>query len=117
MRQKKENKLSPRFDPTEMTVTDIQGSSVEASTGGSKVFRDASFFRKIESEEEEDEYEQSNSNEEQRETIDETENVNEEPGIESDNTNGPATTSSPSVAASRQRRDTRAPARFGDNVM
>ena len=54
-RQKKENKLTPRFSPVELTVTGVQGSSVEASDGNVTLFRDASQFKPVESDEEEEE--------------------------------------------------------------
>ena len=54
MRNKKENKLTPKFDPTEMTVIGVKGSSVTASDGRRVIFRDASFFKRIDSEDEEE---------------------------------------------------------------
>jgi hypothetical protein len=119
MRQKKQNKLTPRFNTTEMTVTDVQGSSVEVSSGGSRVFRDASFFKRVESEE--DDSDQPSGNEEPEAAADGAEETHEgsdeEADVEANDVETSASTSQPSVAAGRPRREARAPARFSDYVM
>lgn len=56
MRQKKENKLSTPFSPVKLEVTKVEGSSVQVTDrNGSNTYRDASFFKRIESDESEDE--------------------------------------------------------------
>ena len=56
MRQKKENKLSTPFSPVRLEVTDVRGSSVQVTDeNGSNTFRDASFFKRVASDESEDE--------------------------------------------------------------
>ena len=58
IRQQKRNKLTPNYRPVEMTVTEIKGSSITATDGRTSIFRDASHFKRIESEDEEDEADQ-----------------------------------------------------------
>jgi hypothetical protein len=54
MKQKKQDKLTPRYKPVELTVTGTNGSSVTVTDGYTSKFRDASFFKRIESEDEEE---------------------------------------------------------------
>ena len=54
MKQKKQDKLTPRYKPVELTVTGINGSSVTVTDGSTSKFQDASFFKRIESEDEEE---------------------------------------------------------------
>ena len=55
-RQKRENKMTTRFSPNQMIVTDVKGSSITASNEKKTMFRDGSLFRKLqENEDSEDE--------------------------------------------------------------
>ena len=45
--QKKKSKLTTLFNPTPLTVTDIKGSMITASTSDGSITRDASKFRKL----------------------------------------------------------------------
>jgi len=54
-RQQKKNKLTPRFNPDKLTITEVKGSSVTASDGQFTTFRDASQFKPVKSEDENNE--------------------------------------------------------------
>jgi len=53
IRQPKKNKLTPLYNPIEMTVVEVKGSSIVATDGQTSVFRDASYFKQV-SEDEDD---------------------------------------------------------------
>ena len=124
MRQKKQNKLTTRFNPEKLKVTEVRGSSIEAvDNQGVSVFRDASFFKRIDSgDDEDDEIQEQQADpvvdiaDETDEVADGADEVADEPEVGETAVPAEVQNPEPSIARSRPRRQTRAPAKLGDYV-
>ena len=123
IKQPKRNKLTPRYNPVEMTVTEIKGSSIVATDGRTSVFRDASYFKQIESEDEDEQTTEPNAIEQPvtdaRETVDadtpQAQEQDGDPGPALQNGTPQAVTQT-SVAQGRPRRERHRPVRLADYV-
>ena len=122
-RQKKENKLTPRFNPDKLTVTKVRGSSVSASDGQFTTFRDASQFKPVESEDEDNEPDSTMAGGRPQPTVDDLPAHNEIPvgtaGEEETNQSldGGERLSEPAAARPHRECRNRTNARFADYQM
>ena len=55
IKQARRNKLTPRYDPESLTVVEVKGSTIIVSDGRRTIMRDASHFKKITAESDEEE--------------------------------------------------------------